>query len=300
MANETYVLVFALLGGIIPAFFWLWFWMREDRLHPEPKSALFSAFLGGIIAVLLALFFELVIYYLLVDASILRGTKSPEIFWSFLQDFSDKYNLITIQNIFWEHIQNSFSKWNFAFVYNIDAKRFFLLVIIAPVIEELFKLILTYSICLRRKVNDEPIDASIYMLTAALGFAAVETALFLTGPLAKGNVIDSLIAGNFRSIGPMLIHLISSAMLGIFIGLAFYKSWIKKIFYLIIGFLIAVILHAIFNFFTMLNEITQNMTFFWVACLGTWLFVVILLVFFEKIKNIVKPSDKYVYFKKPV
>lgn len=286
MLSETNVLIFSLLGGIVPALFWLWFWLRQDRLRPEPKSALLSAFIGGILAVLIALFVELIIYYLLADANPITIKSFPDIIRIALQDFSNSYNLINIQIDFWSQIQEYFSNIKFLSTYNIDAKKIFLVVIIAPVTEELLKLILTYNICLRRKVNDEPIDASIYMLTAALGFAAVETALIIASPISHGHFMDSFIAGNFRSIGPMLIHLISSAMLGIFIGLAFYKSWPKKILYLTVGFILAVFFHAIFNFFIILNDTTHNITFFWIACIGTWLLMVILLVFFEKIKKV--------------
>src|SRR3990172_10267254 len=156
MINETNVLIFALLGGIIPAFFWLWFWIKEDRLNPEPKSALISAFIGGILAVLLAIFFELIIYYLLVDASIPVHLKSPAIFWVPLQDFVDKFNLIAIQNDFWNNIKDFFANINFFTVYNFDIRKGFLVIIIAPIIEETLKLLFTYNICLRRKVNDEP------------------------------------------------------------------------------------------------------------------------------------------------
>jgi RsiW-degrading membrane proteinase PrsW (M82 family) len=104
--------------------------------------------------------------------------------------------------------------------------------------------------------------------------------------LATGNILDSIMAGNFRSIGPMLIHLISSAMLGIFIGLAFYKSKIIKFFYLIFGFILAFLMHAGFNFFIILNDTTHNMAFFWIACLGTWILLIILLSYFEKVKKV--------------
>jgi len=278
MLSETNVLIFALLGGIVPALFWLWFWIREDRLKPEPKSALFSAFISGIVAVLLALFFELIIYYLLVDANNTSIKDFPNILLIPLQNFSIKYNLLDIQTGFWIEIQNIFQ--------NIDVKKIFLVVIIAPVIEELLKLVLTYNICLRRKVNDEPIDASIYMLTTALGFAAVETALILAEPLSHGKILDGFIAGNVRSVGPMLIHLISSAMIGLFIGLAFYKSKIKKFLYMIVGFILAVLLHSLFNFFIVLNDTTHNTSYFWTACLGTWVFVVVILVIFEKVKRV--------------
>jgi RsiW-degrading membrane proteinase PrsW (M82 family) len=292
MISDTNVLIFSLLGGIIPAFFWLWFWIREDRLRPEPKLAILSSFLGGIIAVLLALLFELIIYYLLVDASAPIDFKSPAIFWAPLQEFATKHDLINYQILFWENIQNFFDKWNFSSFYNTDIKKIFLVVIIAPIIEETFKLIISYSVCLRRKINDEPIDASIYMLTTALGFAAIETALILAEPISHGNILDSIIAGNFRSIGPMLIHLVSSAMLGIFIGLAFYKSRIMKFLYTLLGLIIAIILHSLFNLFIMLNEVTHNLVFFWTACLGTWMLIIVLLIFFEKVKKITRPLIK--------
>lgn len=44
----------ALLGGILPAVFWLWFWIKEDRLHPEPRSLLILAFAAGMLATLTA------------------------------------------------------------------------------------------------------------------------------------------------------------------------------------------------------------------------------------------------------
>jgi RsiW-degrading membrane proteinase PrsW (M82 family) len=288
MISETNVLIFALLGGIVPALFWLWFWIREDRLKPEPKSALLSAFFGGIIAVLLALFFELVIYYLLADASSPVELKGPSFFWIPLQNLAERYNLIDWQINFWNKIYDYINNLNFSFAKIIDIKKAFLVIIIAPIVEELLKLLLAYNICLRRKVNDEPIDASIYMLTTALGFAAVETALILTEPLGKGHLLDSLIASNFRSVGPMLIHLISSATLGLFIGLAFYKSRPKKILYLILGLISAIILHALFNFFIILNDTTHNITYFWTACLGTWVLVVAILVFFERVKKVAR------------
>ena len=241
---------------------------------------------------LLALFLELIIYYLLADANPLHIKDFPDIFRNFLQNLTDQHNLVNIQNHFWDKAQALFNSFYPGSTHNLDVKRFFLVVIMAPIIEELLKLILTYNICLRRKVNDEPIDASIYMLTAALGFAAVETALFLTDPIANGKIMDSFVAGNFRSVGPMLIHLVSSAMLGIFIGLAFYKSKIKKFLYLMLGLVIAVILHTLFNFFIFLNDSTHNIAFFWTACIGTWIFVIVLLAFFEKVKRVTRPSSK--------
>lgn len=56
MAFET--LFFASIGGVLPALIWLWFWLKEDRLHPEPRRILLAAFLGGAIAVPLVIPFQ--------------------------------------------------------------------------------------------------------------------------------------------------------------------------------------------------------------------------------------------------
>ena len=120
----------------------------------------------------------------------------------------------------------------------------------------------------------------------------METALFLTAPLAKGQFIDTLIADNFRSIGPMLIHLVSSAILGIIIGLAFYKNRFVRFISYIGGLIIAITLHSIFNFFIVLNESSKNVSYFWLAALETWFLVVILLVLFHKVKQIKSPKQK--------
>jgi len=44
----------ALLAGILPAIFWLWFWLKEDKPNPEPRGLLILAFLVGMLATALA------------------------------------------------------------------------------------------------------------------------------------------------------------------------------------------------------------------------------------------------------
>lgn len=51
-------IILALAGGTIPALVWLWFWLREDRLHPEPRILILTAFLAGMLAVPLVIPFE--------------------------------------------------------------------------------------------------------------------------------------------------------------------------------------------------------------------------------------------------
>lgn len=53
--NASLTIFLSLLGGVMPALLWLWFWTREDKLHPEPRGRLALAFFGGAAAVLLVL-----------------------------------------------------------------------------------------------------------------------------------------------------------------------------------------------------------------------------------------------------
>ena len=50
---------YVLLGGFLPALFWFWFWLREDRVHPEPRLMLILSFLGGMAAVIVSLTLEI-------------------------------------------------------------------------------------------------------------------------------------------------------------------------------------------------------------------------------------------------
>ena len=46
---------YAFLGGLLPSLIWLYFLLKEDAKHPEPKKIIALAFVAGIIAVPLAL-----------------------------------------------------------------------------------------------------------------------------------------------------------------------------------------------------------------------------------------------------
>ncbi|MBI4087979.1 PrsW family intramembrane metalloprotease [Candidatus Kaiserbacteria bacterium] len=41
----------AILGGVLPALAWLWFWRREDSRHPEPRRLIALAFFAGMLTV---------------------------------------------------------------------------------------------------------------------------------------------------------------------------------------------------------------------------------------------------------
>jgi len=51
-------IAYAFLSGILPSLLWLFFWLREDNLHPEPRLAIALTFFLGMISVALAIYGE--------------------------------------------------------------------------------------------------------------------------------------------------------------------------------------------------------------------------------------------------
>ncbi len=159
---------------------------------------------------------------------------------------------------------------------------FFIVFLVLATIEELLKFLAVYITALRNKAVDEPIDALIYMMTGALGFVALENTLFILELLIDKNIIGSIITGNMRFVGASLLHTISSAAIGVAMALAFYQSKLIKNTALIIGIIVAIALHTLFNL-SIMNESDS----FTVGAFGfVWIAIVILMLLFEKVKKV--------------
>ncbi len=224
------IIVYSLLVGVLPALLWLSFWLREDNLHPEPRTMIAASFLSGMVIVVLAVIME--------------------------KYASDIINNQTYRYIAW------------------------------ATIEEICKFIAVAIVALNSKYMDEPIDAMIYCITVALGFAALENTLFILSPFHSGDITRGIITGNMRFIGATLVHTVSSAIIGFMIGISFYKNAFIKAVLLIIGVILAIALHASFNLFIINETVTNTLKVFsWV-----WISVVILIILFEEIKGIKEKS----------
>jgi RsiW-degrading membrane proteinase PrsW (M82 family) len=149
-------------------------------------------------------------------------------------------------------------------------------------IEEALKLGSAWMGGIHTTDDDEPVDAVIYMIVAALGFVAMENTLFLIDPLISGNLTNTLITDNLRFIGATLLHVISSATIGIFFALSFNKIKKWKIIYPICGLILATILHTLFNLFIMNSE-NSNIFFIFGS---VWVAIIFLMLLLEKIKSI--------------
>jgi protease PrsW len=218
--------LYALLAGLLPAFIWLYFWTREDLLHPEPRTVLAGAFLAGAIAVIAAIFAEKYIATQVFDQS-----------WKY---------------IFW------------------------------AVTEEVAKFIAVALVALRTRSNDEPIDAMIYCITTAVGFAALENLLFVMGPLSNGHISTGIVTGSMRFVGATLVHIVSSAVIGFSLGFTFYRSKIIKFIAALVGLILASTLHASFNLSIITSAADDALkSFGWV-----WGAVIILIILFEEVKAV--------------
>ncbi len=218
-------IIYALMGGILPALVWLLFWLREDYRHPEPRRLLLKTFLFGMLAVLLVIPFQ-------------KG----------VQAFSPT---LTVGALF---------AW--------------------ALLEELFKLGAAYFGGLHSQEDNEPLDPLIYIITAALGFVAVENTMFLIGPLIGENqILESfVITGNLRFVGASLLHVVSSGVIGVYLSISFYKA--RRSTYIIFGFLAAILIHTAFNTLIVFYGGVGML----LAFIGIWCGVVSLLLAFERIK----------------
>lgn len=156
-----------------------------------------------------------------------------------------------------------------------------LVVFIWACIEEIFKWGAAYLAAFDTKEYDEPIDAVVYMLTAALGFAAMENVFFLVTSITNTSVVESLVTGNLRFIGATLLHVLSSGIIGLFMGLSFCKGQLARKVYLVSGLAVAILLHAVFNVYIMNSGGTSIFVIF---CF-VWVAILLLIAGFQKIKR---------------
>ncbi len=150
------------------------------------------------------------------------------------------------------------------------------------IIEEVMKYVAARVAVLWRHEDDEPIDPVIYMIAVALGFAALENTLFLLSPLAGSSPLETIMTGNLRFVGATLLHVVSSAAVGLALAFSFYKKGVAHQAYVLGGVILASALHSAFNF-ALLNspENTILRTFAIV-----WVGVIVVLAVVEYAKRI--------------
>ena len=174
-------------------------------------------------------------------------------------------------------------------------KYAFISILVLATLEEILKFLAAYFFIIKSNFFDEPVDAMIYMIVVALGFAASENIFIALNSVFQNgwNINDLFGILIFRFIGATLLHALSSAIVGYYWAKKFILDKVPLITniekrdiaedLIMQGIIFASLLHAIFNFLIIkFNDILIYPTIF--------LTIIALFVFwnFEKIK-------KYIY-----
>lgn len=149
--------------------------------------------------------------------------------------------------------------------------------------EEILKYLVVYFRVIKRTNQlDEPTDAMIYMIIAALGFAAIEN-IFLLAPLFDKNFLDTLGIAFSRFVGATLLHALASAIIGYYLAISLFRSS-KKFSALIPGFTLAILLHGFYNILIIYME--DQFYFIFVVALMLISAAVLISMFFTNLSKI--------------
>ena len=123
--------------------------------------------------------------------------------------------------------------------------------LIISLTEEIFKYLVIRLRVVGSPHLDEPVDFMIYMIVAALGFAAVENVLYLFAPiegLAFNTIVNrAVVVSIIRFIGATFLHTLCSAVIGYAIAIS-YCDMKNKFLEIGLGIFTAVLLHGLYDF----------------------------------------------------
>lgn len=117
--------------------------------------------------------------------------------------------------------------------------------------EEFFKYLVVRIKVVNSPHLDEPLDIMLYMVVAALGFAAVENILYLFAPVGQmsfNQIIGrTLVVDLVRFVGATFLHTLCSAVIGYSLAISFCQAK-RKYISVALGLLMATVLHGLYNF----------------------------------------------------
>ena len=154
--------------------------------------------------------------------------------------------------------------------------------------EEIIKYLAFIAIMNKSEYLSEPVDYAIYLMTAALGFAALENTLYLIRPGIMTDTTVAFLTGNMRFLGSTLLHSVASGIIGMGIGLAYFKTKEARQLFGFIGFIMAVALHSVFNFFIMQKDGENFLQVFGFL----WVITIIIMLLFERLRRMGSYTDQ--------
>ncbi len=250
----TIVLVFLYFGVVIfPLAFWFWFFRRQDKLEPESRKLLMKIFELGAISIVFALIFEFVLDYIFEFFGVTSEQLEPGILLSggafFLVAFS-----------------------------------FFL---VGPV-EELVKFLVLKFYVFKKLDFNQIIDGVVYGATLALGFAFIENSEYFLNAYQNIDVPWVFVmVVTFRGVITALVHVVSTGIIGLFIGRAKFSDSKNQKKIMFKGFLIASLIHGCYNVLIFFS--------FWGIVASSFLVIISMWWLVHEIK---KPESKIIWEKR--
>lgn len=234
--------IFLLISlGFVPSVIWLLYYLHKD-LHPEPKIMIIKVFLLGFASTFVAFAFE----WLFIE--IIKGViMSCVSCGNVLPKFIGNINSLSV----------------------IGITTFVVLAALA-LIEESVKYIAAKIKIMGSKYFDEPTDAMIYLIVAALGFAAAENIGYV---FQAHDAMNAFGVTFFRFVSATFLHTLSSGFVGFFLALAIIHRR-HPLPYLVSGILIATLLHATFNFLIILSGESDKFVLAIILFLGFLFFII--------------------------
>lgn len=152
-------------------------------------------------------------------------------------------------------------------------------VIIAPILEESAKFLMTYLGSYNNKNFNEPMDGIMYAVAVALGFASIENGFYLFGAAKYSKEMASSLILT-RSLLSVPAHALFSSFWGYALGRIKMNSTANKSGLLIIGLFAAMIAHSFFNLFCFMGHLSS---------LGL---LILLAVLWELVKRNISRAEK--------
>lgn len=213
----TYLFYIAL--GLLPSLIWLLFYLRKDA-HPEPRRQILKIFLYGFLVAPAAALLELFLVWLTQPSFELNAVIS----------------LLIKSSYGWRGVVSA--------------------ICFAPIVEEYLKYKIVREKIIKNPNFDEPLDAMLYLIIGALGFAAAENIIaILQIPLMPiGQAIGTI---SSRFVSATFLHALASGTMGYFLAKSLYEPS-KGLSLIARGLALAIIFHGGYNYLINLKDFSPQ------------------------------------------
>ncbi len=129
---------------------------------------------------------------------------------------------------------------------SIFVPEFFIVVLVAPIVEEAGKYLVVKKTVWESLEFDEPVDGIIYAAAAGLGFATLENVIYVFSAV-ETSLLLALQTGLLRALISVPGHVLFSAMWGYSLGKARFIPQEQRTGVIATGLILAMAFHALFN-----------------------------------------------------